>query len=193
MPNTPIIPELEDRFANGRTLATITIPYLGIKLHRLARIETYNLSSCGFYEYIYPFRISINYGQRTDRTRPIPYIYYTSWGRCVPFVKEILTDMATYASPEVFKSTLSRYTCYENSDYAYHRFRILCYKTKTFQQLQEDNMYYTILRAALHRIFTNENDFGFQDDMYYRLTTRESLTYNIYQRSASTGVSNGIY
>lgn len=192
MPNTPFIPELEDRFANGRTLATITIPYLGIKLHRLSRVE-YNVSSCGFGEYIYPFRISINYGQRKDRTEPILYIYHTLWGRCVPFVKEILTDMALYTAPETFKSTLHRYTGYGNDNYAYQRFRIVCYKTKTFQQLQEDNIYYRILRVTLNRIFTNENDFSFQDDISYRLSTRKSLIYSIIQCSASTGVSYDIY
>lgn len=192
MPNKLIIPELEDRFANGRTLATITIPYLGIKLHRLGRVE-YNVSSRGFSEYIYPFRISINYGQRKDRTEPILYIYHTLWGRCVPFVKEIITDMSTYASPNVFKSTLARYTDYGNDDTAYQRFRIVCYKVKTFQQLQEDNIYYQVLRTTLNRIFTNENEFSFQDDLGYRFTTRSSFTYNIYQHYASTGVSNGIY
>lgn len=192
MPNTPFIPELEDRFANGRTLATITIPYLGIKLHRLGRIE-YDMSDCGFSEYIYPFRISINYGQRKDKTEPILYIYHTLWGRRVPFVKEILMDMATYASPATFKATLSRYTGYPNNDHAYHRFRVACYKTMTFQQLQEDNIYYMVLRTTLTRIFTNENAFSFQDDLNYRFTTRTSFTYNISQRSASTGVSYDIF
>ena len=192
MPNTPIIPELEDRFANGRTLATITIPYLGIKLHRLGRVE-YNVSSRDFSEYIYPFRISINHGQRKDKTEPILYIYHTLWGRCVPFVKEILMDMSTYTSPNVFKATLDRYTGYANNYYAYQRFRIVCYKTMTFQQLQEDNIYYQVLRATLNRIFTNENAFSFQDDLSYRFTTRTSLTYNISQRSASTGVSYDIF
>jgi hypothetical protein len=192
MPNTPFIPELEDRFANGRTLAIITIPYLGIKLHRLSRVE-YNVSSCGFSEYIYPFRISINYGQRKDKTEPILYIYHTLWGRCVPFVKEILTDMALYTAPETFKSTLHRYTGYGNDDHAYQRFRIVCYKVKTFQQLQDDNIYYMVLRTTLNRIFTNENEFSFQDDLSYRFTTRTSFAYNISQRSTNTVISNGIY
>lgn len=191
MPNTPFIPELEDRFANGRTLATITIPYLGIKLHRLGRIvcSTYD----GFSEYIYPFRISINYGQRKDKTEPILYIYHTLWGSCVPLVIEILRDMSTYASPTTFKATLNRYTGYPNNDHAYRRFRVVCYKTMTFQQLQEDNIYYMALRTTLNRIFTNENEFSFQDDLSYRFTTRTSLIYNISQRSASTGVSYDIF
>lgn len=178
MKNQITLNALEDSFNHGRVLATIKVPYLGIKIQRLKRMP-FSARYIGW-DHLYPFIVRINYGGRKDKTEPLHFVYQGF--NHIPYIHEVIRELYTYAQQRTFMQLLKCFTDEDNANKD-TCFRVICYMTKMYQQLHSHNIYYDMLMNGLVKVYDSPARYSFHADNErpgFFPTTSKSTTYHIF-------------
>ena len=177
-----IIPEIEDKFQNGRVQATIKMPDFGIRFKRLSRLK-WNMRWYGI-EHLYPFIVVVD----KNKAPAIPFIYQGYEN--LPYIHDVLREFVKYTREQSFKELLSDMGRPELLYARSNMFKLQCYMLKTFNILQRDNSYYKAVRRSLNMVFDHLYQYQFLCDSDFRTNGRttvvRSCTYKVEKTMAST-------